>query len=31
MMLTAALGFLVVGRAQKREREDGSLETETTS
>ena len=30
MMLTAVLGFLVVGRAQKREREDGSLETETT-
>ena len=28
MMLTAALGFLVVGRAQKREREGGELESE---
>ena len=31
MMLTAALGFLVVGRAQKREKEVGVLETETTN
>ena len=29
MMLTAALGFLVVGRAQKREREGGEVESET--
>ena len=29
MMVTAALGFLVVGRAQKREREGGEVETET--
>ena len=28
MMLTAALGFLVVGRAQKREREGGEVERE---
>ena len=29
MMFTAALGFLVVGRAQKREREGGEVERET--
>ncbi len=29
MMLTAALGFLVVGRAQKRERKGGKVESET--
>ena len=29
MMFTAALGFLVVGRAQKREREGGEVESET--
>ena len=31
MMLTAALGFLVVGRAQKREREGGEVVSETTN
>jgi mono/diheme cytochrome c family protein len=31
MMLTAALGFLVVGRAQKREREGGEVESETAN
>ena len=31
MMLTAALGFLVVGRAQKREREGGQVVSETTN
>ena len=29
MMLTAAFGFLVVARAQKREREGGEVESET--
>ena len=31
MMLTAALGFLVVSRAQKREREGGGVERETAN
>ena len=31
MMLTAALGFLVVGRAQKKEREGGEVESETAN
>ena len=31
MMFTAALGFLVVGRAQKREREGGEVESETAN
>ena len=31
MMLTAMLGFLVVGRAQKREREGGEVESETAN
>ena len=31
MMLTAALGFLVVGRAQKREREGGEVVSETAN
>ena len=31
MMLTAALGFLVVGRAQKREREGGEVQRETAN
>jgi len=31
MVLTAALGFLVVGRAQKKEREGGEVESETAN
>ena len=31
MMLTAALGFLVVGRAQKRERAGGQVESKTSN
>jgi len=31
MILTAALGFLVVGRAQKREREGGEVRRETAN
>ena len=31
MVITAALGFLVVGRAQKREKEGGEVESETAN